>query len=89
VQDLAHLAEPELPHLGAGDLDEGAVKVTQALLDSMTRRERLDPSIINGSRRRRIARGSGTNVQQVNKLLKQYGLMRRMIRDAARGARRP
>ena len=88
---LASLLEmiPGLGGLGAvRDLDEGAVKVTQAVLDSMTRRERLDPSIINGSRRRRIARGSGTNVQQVNKLLKQYGQMRKMIRAAARGARR-
>jgi signal recognition particle subunit SRP54 len=45
----------------------------------MTRDERRDPGILNGSRRRRIARGSGTSVQEVNQLLKQFEQMRRMF----------
>ncbi len=65
---------------GLGDIDGDALKRTEAMLDSMTRAERLNPHVINGSRRRRIARGSGTNVQEVNKLLKQYVQMRRMMR---------
>ena len=47
----------------------------------MTRQERRKPDIINGSRRKRIARGSGTTVSQVNKLLKQYRDMRRMMSE--------
>ncbi len=47
----------------------------------MTREERLSPPIINGSRRTRIARGSGTAVQDVNRLLKQYAQAKKMMRD--------
>ena len=60
--------------------DKQFVKV-EAIIQSMTRAERRKPDIINGSRRKRIARGSGTTVSQVNKLLKQYRDMRRMMRD--------
>jgi len=73
---------------GATDLDEGAMKRTEAVLDSMTPGERIDPSVINGSRRKRIARGSGTSVQEVNKLLKQFVQMRKMMRTMSKGRRR-
>jgi signal recognition particle subunit SRP54 len=53
----------------------------EAIIDSMTRDERLNPPIINGSRRTRIARGSGTAVQDVNRLLKQYAQVKKMMRD--------
>jgi signal recognition particle subunit SRP54 len=53
----------------------------EAIIDSMTREERLSPPIINGSRRTRIARGSGTAVQDVNRLLKQYAQVKKMMRD--------
>ncbi len=59
--------------------DEQFVRV-EAIINSMTVQERRRPDIINGSRRKRIARGSGTNVSQVNKLLKQYRDMRRMMK---------
>ena len=52
-----------------------------AIIDSMTPRERDNHMIINGSRRRRIARGSGTSVQEVNQVLKQYADMRRMMKQ--------
>jgi len=52
----------------------------EAIINSMTKQERLHPEIINGSRRRRIARGSGTTVQDVNRLLKQYTQTRKMIK---------
>jgi signal recognition particle subunit SRP54 len=76
-------------HGGMPDLDERAMKATEAMLDSMTRQERLSPSIINGSRRRRIARGSGTSVQDVNRLLKQHAQMRKMMKMMSRGAGKP
>ena len=53
----------------------------EAIIDSMTREERLSPQIISGSRRTRIARGSGTAVQDVNRLLKQYAQVKKMMRD--------
>jgi signal recognition particle subunit SRP54 len=58
-----------------------------AIIDSMTRRERARYKVIDGSRRRRIALGSGTTVQDVNRLLKQFMEMRRMLR-AVGGASR-
>jgi signal recognition particle subunit SRP54 len=51
----------------------------------MTREERHNPDIINGSRRKRIAKGSGTSVEEVNQLLKQFGEMRTMIRQMSSG----
>ena len=54
----------------------------------MTMKERRNPDIINGSRRARIARGSGTTVQQVNQLLKQFDQMRRMMQSVMRPGRR-
>ncbi|MCU0241010.1 MAG: signal recognition particle protein [Vicinamibacteria bacterium] len=58
-----------------------------AILDSMTPDERADSSLINGSRRRRIARGSGTNVEDVNRLLKQYLQARKMMKSLGGGAK--
>jgi signal recognition particle subunit SRP54 len=72
---------------GEGAEEEG-LKTTQAILDSMTLEERLNPHLINGSRKKRIARGSGTHVQEVNKVLKQHAQMRRMMRTMARRGRR-
>ena len=73
---------------GLSDIDDGALKSTQAVLDSMTRQERLNPSLISGSRRKRIARGSGTSTHEVNKLLKQYAQMRKMMKLASRKGRK-
>ena len=75
-----------LPGMNTDMLDKAKVDdkqfvKTEAIIQSMTRQERAQPDIINGSRRKRIARGSGTTVSQVNKLLKQYRDMRRMMRD--------
>jgi signal recognition particle subunit SRP54 len=61
-------------------LDDKEFVHTQAIIDSMTPEERRNYKIINGSRRRRIARGSGTSVQQVNKLLKQFIQMQKMMK---------
>src|SRR5437773_517881 len=61
------------------ELMEKELKRTEAIIDSMTREERLNHMILNATRRRRIARGSGTTVAQVNSLIKQYTEMRRMM----------
>ena len=63
------------------DLDEKRMKRTEAIVLSMTPMERTRPEIIKASRRRRIAMGSGTSVTQVNQLLKQFGDMRKMMRN--------
>jgi signal recognition particle subunit SRP54 len=62
------------------DIDEKKMGHVEAIIKSMTRQERLDPSIINGSRRKRIAVGSGTTIQEVNKLLKDFEEMRKMFK---------
>jgi signal recognition particle subunit SRP54 len=62
------------------DVDDDAFKSIEAMILSMTPQEREDPSVINGSRRTRIAKGSGTTLQDVNKLLKQFEEMRKMMK---------
>jgi signal recognition particle subunit SRP54 len=59
--------------------ERGLVRI-EAMIDSMTRKERLKPSILNARRRQRIAKGSGTKVQDINKLMKQYDQMRKMMK---------
>jgi signal recognition particle subunit SRP54 len=67
------------------EMMEKELKRTEAIIDSMTRAERLNHIILNANRRRRIARGSGTTVQQVNALIKQYTEMRRMMQGMFSG----
>ena len=62
-------------------LDEGQMQRTEAIILSMTKKERLHPEIINGSRRKRIAAGSGTSVEDINKLLKQFEQMKKMMKQ--------
>jgi signal recognition particle subunit SRP54 len=59
---------------------ESQLKRTEAIINSMTVRERRDPDILNASRRRRIAAGSGTEVQDVNKMIKQFRETQRLIK---------
>ncbi len=66
-------------------VEEDQVKRVVAIIDSMTFKERANHMIVNGSRRRRIARGSGTSVQEVNQLLKQYAQARKMMRSFSGG----
>jgi signal recognition particle subunit SRP54 len=68
----------------AAEVDEGELKRFEAILDSMTRHERSHPQVINGSRRRRIAGGSGTAVSDVNRLLKRFAEARKMVRKLSR-----
>lgn len=66
-------------------VDERELDRIQAIILSMTAEERSRPELIKGSRRLRIARGSGTNVQQVNQLVKQFGQMRKVMKQVGRG----
>jgi signal recognition particle subunit SRP54 len=79
-----------IPGLGGAQLsnmkvDERELDRIQAIIQAMTPEERRKPELIKGSRRLRIARGSGTSVQQVNRLVKQFSQMRKMMRQVGRG----
>ena len=67
------------------NVDEGQFTRVESIINSMTQKERLDHEIINGNRRKRIARGSGTTVQDVNNLLRQYSQMRKMFKSLGGG----
>ena len=70
-------------------VDEGQMKKIEAIILSMTKKERLHPEVINGSRRKRIAAGSGTTVEDINKLLKQFEQMKKMMKQfSSMGKRR-
>ncbi|MFN2461779.1 MAG: signal recognition particle protein [Candidatus Velthaea sp.] len=69
------------------DIDERDVKKVEAIICSMTKRERSRPDILNGSRRKRIAAGSGTQVADVNRLVKQFEASRQMMKQLGRGGR--
>ena len=83
-----------MPGMNAGALknaqiDENQMQRTEAIILSMTMEERTKPELINGSRRKRIAAGSGTSVQDVNKLLNQFDQMRKMMKQfTGKGAKR-
>ncbi len=66
-------------------VDDKKLVRMEAILDSMTKKERGHPSVLNGSRRKRIAKGSGTSVQEVNKLIKQYMQTRKMMKSFSKG----
>ena len=80
LKDLASM----IPGLGKAikdvDIDDDAFKGIEAIIYSMTPEERQRPEILNGSRRQRIAKGSGTNIQEVNRLLKQFEQTRKMMK---------
>jgi len=76
------LGGKQLSQLNVDDRDLDRI---QAIITSMTAEERANPAVLNGSRRRRIARGSGTSVQAVNQLVKQFGEMQKMMRMLSSG----
>ena len=71
--------------LDATQVDDGRLKRVEAILDSMTPLERRRPQVLDGSRKKRIAGGSGTHVQEINQLLKQYQQMEKMMGKLGRG----
>ena len=85
IKDLAGM----IPGMGKAmknlDIDDDAFKGIEAIIGSMTPEEREDPVIINGSRRKRIAMGSGTTVQEINQLLKQFDETKKMMKKFSGG----
>lgn len=81
-----------MPGMGAKvkpeDIDESKIERTKAIILSMTKRERAEPSIINSSRKKRIAAGSGTSVQEINQLLKQFEQTKQLMKQLKSGKRR-
>ena len=79
LKDLASM----IPGVGKAikdvDIDDDAFKSIEAIIQSMTPQERANPQILNSSRRMRIAKGSGTTIQEVNKLLKQFDQTRKVM----------
>ena len=86
IKDLAGM----LPGVGKAlkdvDIPDDAFKTTEAIILSMTAYEREHPEVINGSRRKRIADGSGTSLPEVNKLLKQFEGTRKLMKGAVTGS---
>jgi len=79
---------PGVPkELKDADIDDGEINRIEAIICSMTAAERDDPSIINGSRRARIARGSGVTIQDVNGLLKQFKMVQQMMKSAGKAGK--
>ena len=70
------------------EIDEDQMKRTEAIIQSMTPEERRNQSILNGSRKKRIAAGSGTSVQEINKLLKQFEQTKKMMKQLGGMAKR-
>jgi signal recognition particle subunit SRP54 len=70
----------------ANQVDEKQINRVEAIINSMTRQERLKHELINGSRRKRIARGSGTTIQEVNNLLRQYAQMKKMFKQMGKAS---
>ncbi len=86
LQDIAGMIPGmDAKALAGAKIDEKAMAHTEAIILSMTPEERENPSIINASRKRRIAAGCGLEIVDVNRLLKQYDMMRQMSRQLARG----
>ena len=83
IKDLASMIPGVSKMLKDVEIDNNAFKGIEAIISSMTEKERQNPDIINGSRRKRIARGSGTDIQEVNRLIKQFDEARKMMKQVA------
>ncbi|MDD4681077.1 MAG: signal recognition particle protein [Clostridia bacterium] len=81
MEDILSMIPGMGKKLGNVQLDEKQIPRTQAIIQSMTPKERTNPSIINASRRKRIAAGSGTRIQDVNQLLKSYEELKKMMKQ--------
>ena len=77
-----------MPGVREGDVDENELKKIEAIINSMTKKERVNPDVINGSRKRRIAVGSGTTTRDVNQLLKQFDYARDLLKKMGKPRRK-
>ena len=73
-----------LPKAAKDSISDKMFNEIEAIINSMTKKERRFPDIINGSRKRRIAMGSGTDIQAINRLLKQFGQMQKMMKKMSK-----
>ena len=80
LKDLASMIPGVGKALKDVDIDDDAFKSIEAIIQSMTPKERQHPELLNTSRRQRIAKGSGTNIQEVNRLIKQFDQTRKMMK---------
>lgn len=78
---------PGMGSLKGMKIDDNQLNHIEAIINSMTRNERLNPKLINGSRRQRIVKGSGTSLQDVNGLLRQFQMMKKMMKKFKKGSR--
>ena len=78
----------KLKNIKAGDIDESKIERTKAIIYSMTKKERKDPSVLNYSRKNRIAKGSGTTVQEINQLLKSFEQTKTLMKQFKNGKKR-
>ena len=85
IKDLAAMIPGVGKQIKDLDIDDDAFKGIEAIIRSMTPKERTNPEILNGSRRARIAKGSGTSVQEVNQLIKQFDQTRKMMQMMTKG----
>ena len=81
IKDLVGMIPGMSKAMKGLDVDDESFKPIESIIKSMTKKERASPDIINGSRRKRIATGSGTSIQQVNSLMKQFADMRKLMKN--------
>lgn len=84
VADLVGMIPGAQKALQGQEISDDAFKPVEAIIQSMTPEERADPNLLNGSRRKRIAKGSGTSVKQVNDLMKQFSQMKKMMKTMSK-----
>ena len=80
VKDLVGMIPGMSKAMKGVEVDDDAFKSTEAIIQSMTVKEKENPSLLNGNRKKRIASGSGTSIQEVNKLIKQFDDTRKMMK---------
>ncbi|MBD3375714.1 signal recognition particle protein [candidate division KSB1 bacterium] len=88
LQDVLGMMPGANKMLKGVQVDDRSLVQAEAIINSMTPQERRRPQILNGSRRKRIARGSGTSVQEVNRLINQYNMLNKMMKQMQRGGSR-
>lgn len=85
IKDLAAMIPGMGKALNGVDIDDNSFKGIEAIIQSMTPAERADPALLNGSRKNRIAKGSGRSIVEINRLIKQFGEMQKMMRMVQNG----
>ena len=88
LKDLASMIPGMGKALKKVDIDDDAFKSIESIIHSMTPEERTNPTVLNGSRRKRIAQGSGNDIQEVNRLIKQFNDTKKMMKMMSGGGKK-